>query len=219
MRASPSSARAAFLRVYHPAMRLVLASASPRRRELMEAAGFAFDVDVSDVDEAREPDEPPGRYVLRLARTKAETIAKRYEDRPVIGADTVVVIADEVLGKPRDTSEARRMLERLSGQVHQVLTGVALVAGGQTFAELDQTSVWMSELRPDEIDWYLQSGEPMDKAGAYAIQGLASRFIPRIQGSYSNVVGLPVATLYQLLRRAGIRELAGPDGPTIEYPD
>jgi septum formation protein len=185
-------------------MRLVLASASPRRRELLEAAGFAFDVDVPDVDEARDTDEPPARYVVRLARTKAETIAKRHADRPVLGADTAVVIADDVLGKPMDAADARRMLERLSGQVHQVLTGIALVAGGQTFAEIEQTSVWMSELRADEIAWYLASGEPMGKAGAYAIQGLASRFIPRIQGSYSNVVGLPVAALHQLLHRAGL---------------
>jgi len=185
-------------------MRLVLASASPRRRELLESAGFTFDVDPPDVDESRHADEPPGRYVLRLARTKAERVAERHVSRPVLGADTVVVISDRVLGKPADVAEARQMLERLSGQVHQVLTGIALVANGQTFAELDQTSVWMAELRTEDIDWYLRSGEPLDKAGAYAIQGLASRFITRIQGSYTNVVGLPVAMLQQLLRRAAL---------------
>jgi septum formation protein len=185
-------------------MRLVLASASPRRRGLLESAGFAFDVDAADVDEARHDDEPPTRYVVRLARSKAERVAARHHDRPVLGADTVVVIADRVLGKPKDVDEARQMLERLSGQVHQVVTGVALVAHGQTFAELDQTSVWMTDLRPEDIDWYLRSGEPMDKAGAYAIQGLASRFIPRILGSYTNVVGLPMAAVQQLLRRAGL---------------
>ena len=185
-------------------MRLVLASASPRRRDLLAAAGFAFDVEPAEVDETRRPDEPATTYVARVAREKAASVAVRHPERPVLAADTAVVVGDAVLGKPADPADATRMIELLSGRVHQVVTGLALALGGQVFAEVEQTAVWLSKLSADEIRWYVASGEPMDKAGAYAIQGLASRFIPRIEGSYSNVVGLPVATLLQILRRAGL---------------
>ena len=182
--------------------RLVLASASPRRRDLLAAAGFEFDVDAGEVDESPGPAEPPSTYVLRVARRKAEAVAARHPGRPVLGADTAVVVGSQILGKPADAGDASRMLAQLAARAHDVLTGVALAFRGQLFAEVEQTTVWMSTLTPDEIAWYVASGEPMDKAGAYAIQGLGSRFIPRIEGSYSNVVGLPVVRVVQLLRRA-----------------
>ena len=185
-------------------MRLVLASASPRRRELLAAAGFEFDVATADVDESRRPDEAPAAYVSRLAREKAEVVAERFPDRPVLGADTVVVAGGHVMGKPCNAEEARLMLRRLSGATHEVLTGVALCWAGQLHEDVERTVVWMGALSEAEVAWYVASGEPADKAGGYAIQGLGSRFIPRIEGSYSNVVGLPVATVLQLLRRAGL---------------
>lgn len=184
--------------------RLVLASASPRRRELLTAAGFEFDVDAGDADETPAPGEPPSTYVLRIARLKAESVAARYPDRPVLGADTAVVVGNQMLGKPADAADASRMLAHISAQAHEVLTGVALAFRGQVYAEVEHTTVWVAKLTPEEIAWYVASGEPMDKAGAYAIQGLASRFIPRIEGSYTNVVGLPVARVVQLLGRAGL---------------
>jgi septum formation protein len=191
--------------VYHPVMtRLVLASASPRRRELLAAAGLEFEVDVADVDERPVTGDAPPTYVLRVARLKAEAVAARRPDRPVLGADTAVVVGQQMLAKPADALDAARMLEQLSGRVHEVLTGVALAFRGQTYAEIDKTTVWFSKLSPEEIEWYAGSGEPLDKAGGYGIQGLASRFIPRIEGSYTNVVGLPIATVVQLLRRAGV---------------
>lgn len=183
---------------------LVLASASPRRRELLTAAGFAFDVDAADIDESPLPNEAADAYVLRVARAKADAVSPRYPDRPVLAADTAVVVGIEILGKPGDAADAARMLAQLSGRTHQVLTGMAVAYAGQVHAEVEQTTVWMSKLAPSEIAAYVASGEPLDKAGAYAIQGLASRFIPRIEGSYSNVVGLPVAAVVQLLRRAGV---------------
>jgi septum formation protein len=185
-------------------VRLVLASASPRRRDLLAAAGFAFDVDPADVDETRRPDEAASAYVVRVAREKAQSVASRHPDRPVLGADTAVVVGDAVLGKPRDAADAARMINLLSGGAHQVVTGLALAVRGQVFAEVEQTAVWFSRLSTEDVRWYVDSGEPLDKAGGYAIQGLASRFIPRIEGSYSNVVGLPVATLLHLLTRAGL---------------
>jgi septum formation protein len=191
--------------VYHPIMtRLVLASASPRRRELLAAAGLEFDSDVAEVDETPAPGEAPPTYVLRVARLKAEAVAARHPARPVLGADTAVVVGSMMLGKPVDAEEVSRMLTQLSARAHEVLTGVALAFRGQIYAEVEKTTVWFSKLSDEEIDWYAGSGEPLDKAGGYAIQGLASRFIPRIEGSYTNVVGLPVATVLQLLRRAGV---------------
>jgi septum formation protein len=179
--------------------RLVLASASPRRAELLTAAGFSFDVDPVDVDESRLDGEPAARYVERLARSKAAAGATRHDGRVIVAADTTVLVGDEVMGKPRDAREAAEMLSRLSGGAHEVLTGLAVAAGRDARAHVERTRVWFRELSRREIDWYVASGEPMDKAGAYAIQGLASRFIPRIDGSYSNVVGLPVSALADLL--------------------
>jgi septum formation protein len=185
-------------------VRLILASASPRRRELLAAAGFEFDVDVADVDERRHAGESPPAYVERVARAKTAVASARHADRPVIGADTVVVVDGDVLGKPGDSAAAEAMLLRLSGRAHEVLTGIAVAWQGSVTAAIERTTVWMRPLTDVEIGWYVASGEPMDKAGAYAIQGLASRFVTRIDGSYTNVVGLPVAALVALLVRAGV---------------
>ncbi len=183
-------------------MRFVLASGSPRRRELLAAAGFEFDVDPADVDETRHPDEAPAAYVERIARAKAAAVAARHQGRTVVAADTLVLVDDAPLGKPADAADAARMLRLLSGRSHEVWTGVAVARNGRTRYALERTQVWIRALSDAEIAWYVESGEPFDKAGAYAIQGLASRFVPRIDGSWSNVVGLPVATVLQLLDAA-----------------
>ena len=182
-------------------MRLLLASASPRRRELLAAAGIAVEVDPVEVDETPGEGEPPEAYVARVAESKAEAGARKHPDRVVLAADTTVTIDGELLGKPSDRLEAARMLRRLSGRTHDVLTAVVLVGRGTHQAHLERTAVTMRALSEAEIAWYVDSGEPLDKAGAYAIQGLASRFITRIDGSYTNVVGLPVPAVVDLLRR------------------
>jgi nucleoside triphosphate pyrophosphatase len=188
--------------VYHPRVRLLLASASPRRRELLAAAGFECEVLPVDVDERRLDGEAAPQYVERLARQKAAAGAARIKDAFVLGADTVVVQRGDVLGKPVDAASATAMLKRLSGRAHDVFTGVALAWPDGIVAEVERTRVWMNALTDADIAEYLATGEPLDKAGAYGIQGWASRFIPRIEGSYTNVVGLPVAAVVQLLARA-----------------
>ncbi|MBI4886820.1 MAG: septum formation inhibitor Maf [Acidobacteria bacterium] len=187
-------------------MRLILASASPRRAELLRAAGIAFDVMPAGVDEALLPGETPEEHVRRLAGAKARAVAARAGGRPVLAADTVVVVGDQILGKPEGDDDARRMLRLLSGRAHDVLTGVTLVWGvpEACLSEVATTTVEFGPLSEAEIGWYVASGEPADKAGAYAIQGLASRFVTRIEGSYSNVVGLPVALVHKLCTRAGL---------------
>lgn len=183
---------------------IVLASASPRRAELLRAAGIDFQVIVANVDETLHPGEPPEAYAVRVAAAKAEAVRVQAHGRAVLGADTVVVVDEHILGKPADAADARRMLALLSGRAHDVLTAVVVLPpDGGSHREVERTVVEFAALTTDEISWYVASGEPMDKAGAYAIQGLASRFVTRIAGSYSNVVGLPVARVYQMLRRAG----------------
>jgi septum formation protein len=179
-------------------MRLILASASPRRAELMKAAGFEFEIRVTNIDEATRAGESPRAYVLRVAGEKAIK-AQGFGPEVILGADTTVVIDGEMLGKPVDDQDARRMLNRLSGRAHEVLTGLSIRSGTEERTAVESTAVWFKPLTDQEITWYVGSGEGRDKAGAYAIQGLASRFIPRIDGSYSNVVGLPVATVHRLL--------------------
>jgi septum formation protein len=187
-------------------VRLVLASASPRRAELLRAAGIPFSVRAADVDESCRPAESPDAYVTRLARAKAEAVGLA-PDAVVLGADTTVVVDGECLGKPRDDEEARAMLRRLSGRAHDVLTGIALVHPGGAIVDRASTRVIFQRLDEDELAWYVGTGEPRDKAGAYGIQGAASRFIVGIEGSYSNVVGLPVELVYQHLR--GLRFTGG----------
>ncbi len=184
-------------------MRLILASSSPRRAELLHAAGFEFDVVAPTVDERIEPRESPAAYVERLAHAKAFAVSREKPGAVVLGADTTVVLDGRMLGKPADEREAEDMLAALSGRVHDVLTGVAVWRGTQRVGEVAVTRVRFLQLAPDEVAWYVASGEPRDKAGAYAIQGLAARFVDSIEGSYSNVVGLPVATVYRLLRGVG----------------
>ncbi|HET9306462.1 MAG TPA: Maf family protein [Candidatus Sulfotelmatobacter sp.] len=204
---------------------LVLASASPRRQELLRNAGIPFTVQPADVDETPLPRESARDCAERLAQEKAVTVWKSRPRDLVLGADTVVVIGEKILGKPVDAEDAARMLRMLSGKEHQVITGVCLVSHGardqglgisesrsqvsneetgpencQARTASETTLVTMSELSDKEIREYVATGEPMDKAGAYAIQGMASRWIPRIEGDYSNVVGLPVALVYRMLR-------------------
>ena len=167
---------------------------------MLRAAGFQPIVVPADVDETGLPGEAPAAQVVRLARAKAAAVAARYPSAAVLGADTVVAIDDEILGKPRDEDDARRMLGRLAGRAHRVYTGVALAVGADMCAEVAMSEVAMASLSPAEIEWYVASGESRDKAGAYAIQGLASRYVTSIEGSYSNVVGLPVAVVYRWLR-------------------
>jgi septum formation protein len=180
-------------------MRLILASASPRRAELLRSAGIQFDVVAADVEETPAADEPAADYTLRVARDKARHVAARHRDAIVIGADTEVVIEGQILGKPRDDPHAAEMLRLLSGTVHDVLTAVVVCAAEHERAEVVTTRVRFVRMTDEEIAWYVRSGEPHGKAGAYAIQGLGARFIDRIEGSWANVVGLPVDTVYRLL--------------------
>lgn len=179
-------------------MRLVLASQSPRRREILERAGFEFTVRVAGVPEVHTLGESPVEYVRRLSASKAMAI-ERAHDEIVLGADTVVVIDDHILEKPADSVDAIRMLRLLSGREHRVVTGVTLAHSNGLVQDHAETRVRFSELNDAEIAAYVASGEPMDKAGAYAIQGLASKFIERIEGCYFNVVGLPIALVYRRL--------------------
>ncbi len=183
---------------------LVLASASPRRQELLRKAGIRFEVQPAHIPEDALPGESAKECAERLAREKALAISRQRPDDFVLGADTVVVVDGQLLGKPSDAADAARMLRLLSGREHQVITGVCLVVRGRPSVASETTSVTMSEISEKEITDYIASGEPMDKAGAYGIQGLASRWIPRIEGDYCNVVGLPVALVWGMLRQAGV---------------
>ncbi|HEX8881530.1 MAG TPA: Maf family protein [Candidatus Acidoferrum sp.] len=190
-------------------MKLILASASPRRAEVLRDAGYHFTVLSSAIDETPYPDESPQDLVLRLAQTKADLAAARAVGPAIlIAADTEVVLDGHIFGKPRSSDDARSMLEKLSGRLHTVLTGVALIrlpdVERRSFVE--STLVEFAPLSDEEIRHYLATGEPRDKAGAYAIQGYAARYIPRIEGCYFNVVGLPVARLQHALSELGWRE-------------
>ena len=190
-------------------MKLILASTSPRRAEILHDAGFSFIVVSSAVDETPIPGEPPNELVQRLANAKAELVAARAAGPAIVlAADTVVTLDGRIFGKPRSADDARHMLENLSGRTHAVVTGVTLIrlpdAERRTFVET--THVHFAKLDPQEITRYLATGEPHDKAGAYAIQGRAGRFIPRIEGCYFNVVGLPLARLQQALTDLGWSE-------------
>lgn len=183
---------------------LVLASASTRRQELLRNAGIAFEVQPAHIPEDPLPGEIAKDCAERLAREKALVVARQRPKDTVLGADTVVVIDNQTLGKPLDAADAQRMLRMLSGREHQVITGVCLVGGDRQSVGSESTSVTMTRLSENEIADYVATGEPMDKAGAYAIQGIASRWIPRIEGDHSNVVGLPIALVYRMMRQLGL---------------
>jgi septum formation protein len=189
---------------------VILASASPRRAELLRAAGIPFQVEPAEIDETRLPGETAEIYVRRVAEAKATAVGGRFPARSVLAADTTVVVESDVLGKPADGRDAARMLGLLSGRVHEVITAVTLLGrdGSQPDRALrtEVAATWVTfvPLSEAEIAWYVASGEPADKAGAYAIQGLASRFVSRIEGSYSNVVGLPIERVYQMCTAAGL---------------
>ena len=190
-------------------MKFILASSSPRRRELLASIGLDFDVLPSNVPEIHEEGEAPEEYVARLSRDKASAIAFAHPSRWVIAADTTVLLGDELLEKPVDTADAARMLATIAGQTHIVYTGVTLENRERDYREtrVSESEVRMLPLSPEDIEWYVRTGEPLDKAGAYAVQGAGAMFIESIHGSYTNVVGLPLATLFQMLRRAGIDPL------------
>ncbi len=196
-------------------MKLILASASPRRAQLLTQAGFAFEVFPAEIDESRLPNESATDLVLRLAEAKARGVAAQFtapagssqDDTIVLGADTIVELDGDVLGKPASAEDARIMLRRLSGRTHRVLTGVCIVSvrSGRSRCEVESTEVRFAALRTEEIDWYVETGEPLDKAGAYAIQRLGARFIEGIAGCYFNVVGLPIRCVYRMLLEFGFR--------------
>jgi len=197
---------------------LVLASASPRRQELLRNAGIPFVVQSTNIPEVPHPGEAPHAFAQRMAREKALAVFRRRPNDFVLGADTIVVVDGEILGKPRDTADAVRMLRVLSGRAHQVVTGVCLVSprlrtedrqpeAGFEDIRSETTLVTVDPLGDDDIHAYVSTGEPMDKAGAYAIQGRASRWVSRIEGDYFNVVGLPVSLVYKMLRERGAIEI------------
>jgi septum formation protein len=187
-------------------VRLILASASPRRADLLREAGIDVEVRPANVDEGVAPGETPETYVRRVAEAKGRAISEQAPGCHVLSADTSVVVDDQILGKPADQDDAARMLRLLSGRRHDVISAVCLMqdARPEVPTEVEVTVVEFAALSADEIGWYVASGESMDKAGGYGIQGFASRFVTRIEGSYSNVVGLPVAVVYRMCRKAGL---------------
>jgi septum formation protein len=190
-------------------MRFILASSSPRRRELLTSIGIPFDVVPSHVPEEHQPGEAPEEYVARLSRDKANAIAAKHPSQWVIAADTTVLLGDQLLEKPADPPDAARMLSLIAGKTHTVYTGVTLQHLDQQYCEtrVAESEVRMLPLSPRDIEWYVATGEPLDKAGAYAVQGIGAMFIDSIHGSYTNVVGLPLATLFQMMRKVGIDPL------------
>ncbi len=192
--------------------KLILASASPRRRELLAQAGYDFEVLPANIPEEHHPGEAPATFVTRLALEKAQAVFRTLdqkavaEDLLVLGADTVVVIEEEILGKPASKDDAARMLRLLSGRTHRVITGVCLLTSNATEVVAETTSVTMNTIPEAELEAYIATGEPMDKAGAYAIQGCAARWIPRIEGCYFNVVGLPLSLVASRIGRIEAKE-------------
>lgn len=183
----------------HLREKLVLASSSPRRTEILERAGWPHEVMVAGIDEAVLPNEGPATYVRRLARAKAEAVAGRLSEGLVLGADTTVVVGNEILGQPADEADARRMLDLLNAKWHDVLTAVAIVrVGGESRVAHETTRVRFAEMSDKEIDWYIATREPFGKAGGYGIQGKAALFIEEIAGDYFNIMGLPIRLVYEL---------------------
>ena len=181
--------------------KLILASSSPRRAEILTAVGWPFTAVTAGIDETRRPNEQPVEYVQRLAKEKAEVVASSMESGLVLGADTTVVVEETLLGQPHDQDDARQMLRLLSGKWHEVLTGVAIVRlSGESKVDYETTRVRFAEMSEKEIDWYISTGEPKGKAGAYAVQGAAALFIEEIQGDYFNIVGLPIRLVFEMVK-------------------
>jgi septum formation protein len=180
--------------------RLILASSSPRRRDLLTQAGLTFDVLPANIDETRHPDEPPAAYVQRLALEKAQTIAALHPSSYVLGADTTVVLDGEILNKPTDLADAARMLRSLANRTHQVHTGIAVAISSAARSHVETTTVFFSAIPEPELAFYLSTCDSLDKAGAYGIQGYAARWITRIEGDYFNVMGLPIAATIRLMK-------------------
>ncbi len=197
------------MNVPHDRPRLILASQSPRRKYLLEQAGLTFSIIPSDFDESSVTMSDPDSYVKMLAEAKAVDISEQHPDCWVIGADTIVLIDNKILGKPGSNEEARSMLKQLSGKTHQVFTGYCICCKNKDtlFSEIVKTDVHFKSLSDAEIEWYIQTGEPFDKAGAYAIQGIGTFLVKGINGSYTNVVGLPVCELIEFLINEGVVEL------------
>lgn len=187
-------------------MNLILASASPRRAELLKQAGISFTVEIPGIEEVNEKSVSPRGLVLKLAGMKALAVSERLKEGYLLSADTIVVHKSEILGKPADKEEAKQMLSRLSGEKHQVFTGLALmnVSTGMIETGAEATTVWMKKLDINHIEAYIATGEPFDKAGAYGIQGRAALFIRKIDGCYTNVVGLPLGLLFDLISRMNV---------------
>ncbi len=189
--------------------KIVLASSSPRRRELLALAGLTFTVDSSDYEEILNPEIRPRLLARRLSLAKAKAVSRRYRNALVIAADTFIVLGDCILGKPRSKAEARRMLGLFSGKAHSVITGFTIIdtASGKILSRSVETKVWFRKLTAKEIASYVRTGEPLDKAGAYAIQGLGSLIVDRIEGDYFNVIGLPLSSLAEALKKFGVHVL------------
>lgn len=185
--------------------RLILASGSPRRQELLTSLRLTFETRVSNVEEFAAPGETPGDYVRRLSVEKAESVSREFPDAIVIGADTIVYIDQQILEKPKDAPDAEAMLAKLAGKTHTVFTGLAVIhaSSGLRLSELDRTDVTISNMTANEIRWYVATGEPLDKAGSYAVQGIGAAFVESINGNYTNVVGLPLPLLRRMLSAAG----------------
>ena len=184
---------------------IILASASPRRRELLERLDIPHEVIPATIDERREPGELPEMLAVRLARQKAQAVARHHPDRVVLAADTVVVIQGDILGKPFDAADAERMLKRLSGRHHRVVTAVALAKAERVYERCDITKVWFRTLTEDTIRAYVATGEPLDKAGSYGLQGKGAVLVERIEGDYFGVIGLPLRLMAELMAEAGVR--------------
>ena len=181
--------------------KLVLASGSPRRSEIMTSVGWEFIKDVPDIDESERDGESPEEYVMRLAGEKAEAVAESHPGEIVLAADTTVVVDGQIIGKPLDASDARRMISMLGGNWHEVLTGVAVAMNGNVVRDLQRTRVKFASMTDPEIDFLVEKGDPLDKAGAYAVQAQAALFIEGIEGDYWNVVGLPISLVYRMVNR------------------
>ena len=192
--------------------KIVLASGSPRRAEILTSVGWPFEKHTADIDETAQKGEPPEDYVVRLAREKAEAVAILRPRDIVLGADTTVVIDEQIVAKPRDLDHAREMLRRLSGRSHDVLTGIAVVIDGVTTSAIQRTRVTFADMSEAEISFLAENGDPLDKAGAYAVQAQAALFIEGIEGDYWNVVGLPIRLVYELIKKS-------PDSPGLKSTD